>query len=157
MPSAGTAPQSEAIARHDHRGPRAGELDPLSSGGQERNAIAIGDVAEQITGHVTAIDLVPIVIDRHEEIGGKRVRFLLTLLLSRVPWVDLQGQASEIRVRSEFAVSVVASGHFETKREAIDRGREISRNAGSEFKIHNRDGWIGQSDSHGNDPRDIKG
>ncbi len=103
-----------------------------------------------------AIDLVPIVIDRHEEIGGKRVRFLLTLLLSRVPSVDLQGQASEIQVRSEFAVSVVASGHFETKREAIDRGREISRNAGSEFKIHNRDVRIGQSDSHGNDPRDIK-
>ena len=50
-----------------------------------------------------------------------------------------------------------ASGHFETKQEAIDRGREISRNAGKEFKIHNRDGRISQSDSHGNDPRDIKG
>ena len=50
-----------------------------------------------------------------------------------------------------------ASGRFETKREAIDRGREISRNAGTEFKIHNRDGRIGQSDSHGNDPRDIEG
>ena len=50
-----------------------------------------------------------------------------------------------------------ASGHFETKQEAIDRGREISRNAGTEFKIHNRDGRISQSDSHGNDPRSIKG
>ena len=50
-----------------------------------------------------------------------------------------------------------ASGHFDTKREAIDRGREISRNAGTEFKIHNQDGRIGQSDSHGNDPRNIKG
>ena len=29
-----------------------------------------------------------------------------------------------------------ASGHFDTKREAVDRGREISRNAGTEFKIH---------------------
>ena len=50
-----------------------------------------------------------------------------------------------------------ASGHFETKAEAIDRGREMSRNAGTEFKMHNRDGRTAQSDSHGNDPRDIKG
>jgi hypothetical protein len=33
----------------------------------------------------------------------------------------------------------------------------MSRNAGTEFKIHNRDGRIAQSDSHGNDPRNIKG
>jgi len=50
-----------------------------------------------------------------------------------------------------------ASANFDTKREAIDRGREMSRNAGTEFKIHNRNGRIGQSDSHGNDPRTIKG
>lgn len=45
-----------------------------------------------------------------------------------------------------------ASGHFGTKQEAIDRGREISRNQGTEFRIHNRDGRIAQSDSHGHDP-----
>ncbi|MCU7919820.1 MAG: DUF2188 domain-containing protein [Candidatus Thiodiazotropha sp. (ex Epidulcina cf. delphinae)] len=45
-----------------------------------------------------------------------------------------------------------ASGHFDTKQEAIDRGREISRNQDTEFRIHNKDGRIGQSDSHGNDP-----
>ena len=50
-----------------------------------------------------------------------------------------------------------ASGHVDTKAEAIDRGRDISRNAGTEFKIHNRNGRIAQSDSHGNDPRNIKG
>jgi hypothetical protein len=50
-----------------------------------------------------------------------------------------------------------SSGHFDTKREAIDRGREMSRNAKTEFKIHNKDGQISQSDSHGNDPRSIKG
>ena len=50
-----------------------------------------------------------------------------------------------------------ASGLFDTKQKAVDRGREISRNAGTEFKIHNRDGRISQSDSHGNDPRNIKG
>lgn len=50
-----------------------------------------------------------------------------------------------------------SSGHFETKQQAVDVGRDISRNAGTEFRIHNRDGRIGQSDSHGHDPRNIKG
>ncbi|TCL62518.1 uncharacterized protein DUF2188 [Rhizobium sp. BK251] len=50
-----------------------------------------------------------------------------------------------------------SSGHFDTKQEAVDRAREISRNANSELKIHNQDGKIAQSDSHGNDPRNIKG
>lgn len=45
-----------------------------------------------------------------------------------------------------------SSGHFDTKQEAVDRGREISRNQGTELVIHNRDGRISQSDSHGNDP-----
>ena len=45
-----------------------------------------------------------------------------------------------------------ASTHHNTKREAIDRGRDISRNQNSEFRIHNRDGKIARSDSHGNDP-----
>lgn len=50
-----------------------------------------------------------------------------------------------------------SSGHFDTKQDAIQRAREISRNADIELKIHNRDGRIAQSDSHGNDPRKIKG
>lgn len=50
-----------------------------------------------------------------------------------------------------------SSGHFDTKQEAVDRGREISRNADTELKIHNRDGQIGQSDSHGHDPNPPKG
>lgn len=50
-----------------------------------------------------------------------------------------------------------SSGHFDTKREAVQRAREISRNAETELKIHNRNGRIAQSDSHGNDPRNIKG
>lgn len=45
-----------------------------------------------------------------------------------------------------------ASSHHDTKREAIDRGREISRNQNTEFRIHNQDGKIARSDSHGNDP-----
>ena len=50
-----------------------------------------------------------------------------------------------------------AAGHFDHKAEAVDRGREISRNAGTELKIHDREGRIRQSDSHGHDPRKIKG
>lgn len=50
-----------------------------------------------------------------------------------------------------------SSGHFDTKKEAIDAGREISRNQETELKIHNKDGKIAQSDSHGNDPKPPEG
>lgn len=50
-----------------------------------------------------------------------------------------------------------SSGHFETKRDAVDQGREISRNQGTELRIHNKDGRISQSDSHGRDPNPPKG
>ena len=45
-----------------------------------------------------------------------------------------------------------ASSHHDTKQDAIDRGREVSRNQNTELRIHNRDGRISGSDSHGNDP-----
>lgn len=45
-----------------------------------------------------------------------------------------------------------ASAHFDTQKEAIDAGRIISRNQGTEFAIHGRDGKIRSKDSHGNDP-----
>jgi hypothetical protein len=45
-----------------------------------------------------------------------------------------------------------ASSHHNTKRQAVDHGREISRNQGTEFRIHNKNGRLAQSDSHGNDP-----
>lgn len=38
-----------------------------------------------------------------------------------------------------------------TKQEVIDQTRAISRNQGTELKIHNLDGKISQSDSHGKD------
>lgn len=50
-----------------------------------------------------------------------------------------------------------ASSHYDTKQEAIDRGREISRNQGTELRIHNRDGRIARTDSHGGDPCPPKG
>lgn len=45
-----------------------------------------------------------------------------------------------------------SSGHYDTKKDAVDAGRDISRNQGSEFLIHGKDGKIQTSDSHGNDP-----
>jgi hypothetical protein len=49
-----------------------------------------------------------------------------------------------------------ASGHFDTKKEAEAAGREISRNQGTEFVIHGKDGVIRRSDSHGHDPNPPK-
>ncbi len=40
-----------------------------------------------------------------------------------------------------------------TKTQAEKIGRSISRNQGTEFQVHNQDGKIGSSDSHGKDPR----
>lgn len=40
----------------------------------------------------------------------------------------------------------------ETQRAAIDRGREISHNQGTELLIHGRNGQIRERDSHGHDP-----
>ena len=45
-----------------------------------------------------------------------------------------------------------SSGHFDRKQDAIDTGREISRNQKTEFVIHGVNGKIQQKDSHGNDP-----
>jgi uncharacterized protein YdaT len=50
-----------------------------------------------------------------------------------------------------------SSGHFDRKRDAVDRAREISRGAHSELYIHNKDGKIADKDSHGNDPHPPKG
>ncbi len=45
-----------------------------------------------------------------------------------------------------------ASSHHKTKADAISKGRETSRNQGTELRIHNKNGRIASSDSHGNDP-----
>lgn len=44
------------------------------------------------------------------------------------------------------------SKHFDNKSGAVDWGRDHSRNIGSEFVIHDKNGVIRQKDSHGNDP-----
>ena len=50
-----------------------------------------------------------------------------------------------------------SSGHFDRKQDAIDAGRTISKNQGTEFVIHNQDGRFGGKDSHGHDPYPPKG
>lgn len=45
-----------------------------------------------------------------------------------------------------------ASSHHDTKRAAIARARQVARKQGTELRIHNKDGRIADSDSHGNDP-----
>ena len=50
-----------------------------------------------------------------------------------------------------------AISHHETKREAIDKGRAVSRAQDTELRIHNRDGKISSSDSHGGDPNPPRG
>lgn len=41
---------------------------------------------------------------------------------------------------------------FDNKQDAIDAARRISQNQNTELVIHNKDGRISRSDSHGNDP-----
>lgn len=50
-----------------------------------------------------------------------------------------------------------ASSVHSTQRDAIDRGREVARNQGTELLIHGRDGRIRERDSHGDDPYPPKG
>ncbi|MDR3233933.1 MAG: DUF2188 domain-containing protein [Planctomycetaceae bacterium] len=50
-----------------------------------------------------------------------------------------------------------ASSLYDTQKEAIQEVRQISRQLGTELKIHGKDGRIRESDSHGNDPCPPKG
>ena len=45
-----------------------------------------------------------------------------------------------------------ASKHADTKQDAVDKGRKISKKQNTEFFIHKKDGSIQNRDSHGNDP-----
>jgi len=45
-----------------------------------------------------------------------------------------------------------ASRHFDTKKDAVSWGRELSRKQKSEFVIHKKDGTIERKNSYGNDP-----
>ncbi|MBZ0261805.1 MAG: DUF2188 domain-containing protein [Hyphomicrobiales bacterium] len=45
-----------------------------------------------------------------------------------------------------------AGGVFDTKQEALNRGRDQAKREGVELVIHDRKGRIQDSDSYGNDP-----
>ena len=45
-----------------------------------------------------------------------------------------------------------ATSVHRTQREAIDNGRQIACNQGTELFVHGRNGQIRERDSHGNDP-----
>ena len=50
------------------------------------------------------------------------------------------------------------SGHFDTKDEAIDRGRELAKSGGlGQLKIHKQDGKIQTEYTYGKDPYPPKG
>jgi uncharacterized protein YdaT len=44
----------------------------------------------------------------------------------------------------------------DTKQQAVNQGRTISKNQGTELVIHKQDGTIQRSDSHGRDPNPPK-
>lgn len=50
-----------------------------------------------------------------------------------------------------------SSVHTDTKAEAVNLGRTISQNQGTELFIHGLNGKIQSRDSHGNDPYPPKG
>ncbi|MGD8782641.1 MAG: DUF2188 domain-containing protein [Ignavibacteria bacterium] len=52
--------------------------------------------------------------------------------------------------------SVRAIKHFDKKDDAVDHGRQISKNQKTEFIIHKQDGTIQNADSHGGDPNPPK-
>jgi hypothetical protein len=45
-----------------------------------------------------------------------------------------------------------AAGIFNTKSEAVERARELSKNQRAEMSVQNRDGKISWKNSYGNDP-----
>ena len=49
-----------------------------------------------------------------------------------------------------------SSGHFDTKKDAVDRAWEISKNQKTELTIHNKDGKISKQDRHVNHPHPSK-
>ncbi|MDQ9172057.1 DUF2188 domain-containing protein [Oxalobacteraceae bacterium R-40] len=58
-------------------------------------------------------------------------------------------------VRRENATRV--SGVYSTQSKAIDAGRSMSKNQGTELLIHGKNGQIREKDSHGNDSFPPKG
>ena len=50
-----------------------------------------------------------------------------------------------------------ATKNFSTQKDAIDAGREIARNQGTELYVHGTDGRIRERSSYGRDPHPPRG
>src|SRR5690606_16715848 len=81
-----------------------GEFDPLALGHKKRNSVSVSHMAKEAAGHLLAADLVPIVIDRHQQKRGEGVCFFFTLFLCVFPAVGLQRKALEVEIARELAV-----------------------------------------------------
>jgi hypothetical protein len=49
-----------------------------------------------------------------------------------------------------------SSRNFDNQKDAVEYGKNISKNEGGEFIVHRRDGMIKSSSSYGNDPNPPK-
>lgn len=58
---------------------------------------------------------------------------------------------------NERAGSKRATSLHDNKVDAVGAARSAARKEGSELVVHNRDGRIASKDSHGRDPRHVKG
>lgn len=50
-----------------------------------------------------------------------------------------------------------ASGVYDTQAEAVEKGRDLARNQGTELYVHGKDGRIRERNSYGRDPFPPKG
>ena len=62
---------------------------------------------------------------------------------------------SKLKWANEVNGEVVSRHHL--KETAQAEGRKLAIQSEAEHFIHNKDGQIGQKNSYGNDPRDVKG
>lgn len=71
------------------------------------------------------------------------------------PFIHVVHKQNNWAVEREGEDEVLQS--FDTKEEAVARGREVARKEEVELIIHRQDGSISERDSYGNDPRNIPG
>src|SRR5690606_18077891 len=64
----------------------------------------------EVASYLLTADLVPIVVDRHQQEGGEGIGLFFTLLLRVLPAVGLQRKALEVEIVRELAVTVVRCG-----------------------------------------------
>lgn len=107
---AGSAPQREAVSRNHHGRSGVGEFDPLARDRKKGNSVSVGHMAKEVASYLLTADLVPIVVDRHQQEGGEGIGLFFTMLLRVLPAVGLQWKALEVEIVRELAIAVVLCG-----------------------------------------------